>query len=251
VYAKNGNINDLVVQNGGPEIYKKTAEPVNLDPYASLSVGGPNGDTIYDGRYTIVFSNTDRGTITVTDNVTKETFTVWGDPHIKTSAGGIANFQHAPATFKLPDGTEITVTPTDNPGVNTIAKVTITKGNEAVTITGFRGGDPHAHLEPGEGYWLDAHIAHGTMLYAEHGNIDDLVVGNGKAQIYKTNIGNIDRYAGSNPPPWNNGQPPGYNGPPPFYYPLQGFNLTALDFVPLILADNPPDSDSRHRSEIV
>jgi hypothetical protein len=79
----NGDINDRVVGNGGPQIYKTNVG--NIDRYASLSVGGPNGDTVYDGRYTIVASDADKGTITVTDNVTKETFTVWGDAHIKTS----------------------------------------------------------------------------------------------------------------------------------------------------------------------
>jgi hypothetical protein len=241
LHAKDGNINDLVVANGGPEIFKKLkpSDPnydPNIDRYATLSVGGPNDDTIYDGRYTIVASNADKGTLTVTDNVTHETFTVWGDPHITTDKGGTANFQHAPATFVLPDGTEITVTPTDNPGVNTISNVTITKRNDAVTITGFgSGGHPKVENRPGEGYWLDATTWHGTVLHTTNGNIDDLVVGNGGPEISKklnpkdpNYDPNIDRYAGPRPPRCF----------PPFpYFPL--------DFDPIELALlQPLDGDS-------
>ena len=68
-----------------------------------------SGNTVNTGRYTIAASTDGGGTLTVTDNKTGESFKVWGDPHITTDNGDTTSFQHAPATFQLPDGTEITV----------------------------------------------------------------------------------------------------------------------------------------------
>jgi hypothetical protein len=157
-----------------------------------------NGNSVNTGRYTITASTNNSGTLTVTDNCTGETFKVWGDPHISTGSRGTADFQHAPATFKLPDGTEITVDPTDNPGVNTINNVTITKGNDAVTMTGFTSGNIQTTNLPGEGYYLDATTPDGTVLTAENGNINDLMLPNGTEIGDGHNVGNIDQYANDN-----------------------------------------------------
>jgi hypothetical protein len=152
-----------------------------------------NGNTVNTGRYTIAASTDASGTLTVTDNETGESFKVWGDPHITTDKGDTTDFQHAPATFQLPDDTEITVNPTNNSGVNYINDVTITKGNDAVTMTGFQGNlQTQAH--PGEGYFLDATTPHGTTLRAENGNIDQLELPNG-TQISGNDVSNIDGYA--------------------------------------------------------
>jgi hypothetical protein len=159
-----------------------------------------NGNTVNTGNYTITASTDNSGTLTVTDNCSgqTETFQVWGDPHIKTGSGGVADFQHAPATFDLPDGTRITVDPTNNPGVNTINNVTITKGNDAVTMTGFTTGKIQTQQLYGEGYYLDATTPEGTVLTAENGNINDLMLPNGTVIGNGKNVGNIDQYANSN-----------------------------------------------------
>jgi hypothetical protein len=159
-----------------------------------------NGNTVNTGNYTITASTANSGTLTVTDNCSgqTETFQVWGDPHIKTGSGGVADFQHAPATFDLPDGTRITVDPTNNPGVNTINNVTITKGNDAVTMTGFTSGKIQTQQLRGEGYYLDATTPEGTVLTAENGNINDLMLPNGTVIGDGKNVGNIDQYANSN-----------------------------------------------------
>jgi hypothetical protein len=154
-----------------------------------------NGNTVNTGRYTIAASTDNSGTLTVTDNCTGKSFKVWGDPHISTDNGGTADFQHAPATFKLPDGTEITVDPTDNPGVNTINNVTITKGNDAVTMTGFTNGNIQTTHLPGEGYYLDATTQDGTVLTTENSQIDELMLPNGTEIADGKNVGNIDQYA--------------------------------------------------------
>src|SRR5262249_38317515 len=137
-----------------------------------------NGNAVNTGRYTIAASTDNSGTLTVTDNQTGKSFKVWGDPHISTDNGQTADFQHSPATFKLPDGTEITVDPTNNPGVNTINNVTITKGNDAVTMTGFNGNLQTTHL-PGEGRYLDATTPDGTDVFAGPGGIDNLTFADG------------------------------------------------------------------------
>lgn len=182
-------------------------DPTGMNGYGNNDFGGGygqncgcgqlsvNGNTVNTGRYTIAASTDNSGTLTVTDNCTGETFKVWGDPHISTGSGGTADFQHAPATFKLPDGTEITVDPTNNPGVNTINNVTITKGNDAVTMTGFKGGNIQTTNLPGEGYYLDATTPDGTVLTAENGNINDLMLANGTEIGDGKNVGNIDQYA--------------------------------------------------------
>jgi hypothetical protein len=158
-----------------------------------------SGNAVNTGHYTIAASTDGGGTLTVTDNTTGESFKVWGDPHITTDKGDTTSFQHAPATFQLPDGTEITVDPTHNSGVNYIDNVTITKGNDAVKMTGFQGNLQTQAL-PGEGYYLDATTPDGTVLTAENGNIDQLELPNG-ALISGNNVKNIDCYA-------NNGAPP-------------------------------------------
>lgn len=153
-----------------------------------------NGNTVNTGRYTIAASKDNGGTLTVTDNQTGKNFKVWGDPHITTDKGDTTDFQHAPATFKLPDGTEITVTPTDNSGVNTIDHVTITKGNDAATMTGFKDGNLQTQHLPGEGRYLDATTPDGTVLRTENGQIDQLVLPDG-TEIEGHNVSNIDSYA--------------------------------------------------------
>jgi hypothetical protein len=155
-------------------------------------------NTVTDGQYKIIGSSDSSGTLTVEDTKTGKSFKVWGDPHITTDQGGNADFQHAPATFVLPDGTQITVTPTDNTGansVNTIDHVTITKGNDAVTMTGFKSGHITTEQHRGEGYLYDRNTDDGTLIQVgDHGNVDDLTLPDG-TQITNNNVGNIDKYA--------------------------------------------------------
>jgi len=166
-----------------------------------------NGNTVDTGRYTISASKDESGTLTVKDNVTGESFKVWGDPHITTDKGDTTQFQHAPVTFKLPDGTEITVDPTKDSGVNYINNVTITKGNNAVEMTGFQGDSTlQTQALPGEGHYLDATTPDGTVLTAHDGNIDQLQLQNGTV-ISGNNVSNLDSYAnecsGSGSAQWN------------------------------------------------
>ena len=157
-----------------------------------------NGNTVNTGRYTISASTDESGMLTVKDNVSGESFKVWGDPHITTDKGDTTDFQHAPATFDLPDGTRITVDPTKNSGVNYINDVTITKGNDAVEMTGFQGGTLKTQELPGEGHYLDRTTPEGTVLTAHNGNIDQLQLSDG-TRISGNKVKNIDSYANQGP----------------------------------------------------
>jgi Domain of Unknown Function (DUF1521) len=164
-----------------------------------LSVNSSN-NTVTDGQYVIKATDDNSGTLTVTDTQTGKSFKVWGDPHISTDQGGTADFQHEPVTFKLPDGTEITVTPTNNTGansVNTIDNVTITKGNDAVTMTGFKNGHLTTQDHEGQGYSYDETTDHGTLIrVGGDGNADQLTLPDG-TKITNNNVGNIDHFGDS------------------------------------------------------
>jgi hypothetical protein len=145
-------------------------EPMPIEPMPVL--GGPltiQGNTVSDGDYKITVFNANHGTLTVKNTVTEQYFMIYGDPHIDTSTGGTANFQHQNTTFVLPDGTQITVQPTNHAGVNTIDKVFISKGDQTVEMTGFTTGDIVTKASTG-----DECVDPGTVIVAVNGNIGDL-----------------------------------------------------------------------------
>jgi hypothetical protein len=164
-----------------------------------------NGNSVDTGRYTITASTDGGGTLEVKDKTNGQSFKVWGDPHITTDKGDTTSFQQAPATFKLPDGTEITVDPTqvNSSGVAYINNATITKGNNAVTMTGFQGNLQTQAL-PGEGRYLDQTTPDGTVLTAENGHIDELMLPDG-TEINGNNVKNIDGYANEDNAPGQTG----------------------------------------------
>lgn len=195
--------------NCEPEV--RIAAAPSCEPPSGLTV---NGNTVNTGRYTIVASNGGGGTLTVTDNVTGKSFKCWGDPHVTTDKNDTANFQHQPVTFKLDDGAKITIDPTNNPtgpnnpnGVEYIGRVAITKGNDAVEMSGFQG-TVRTQFEPGMGRAVDAQYADGTVLRPTNGQIDQLHVVGGPA-ISGNNSVDLDNYATAS---WPNeshaGQPP-------------------------------------------
>lgn len=184
---------------------------VNQGADGSVNVTTPNG------RYTANLSTATGGKMTVTDNKTGENITVYGDPHIQTGAGGTADFQHSNVTFNLPDGTKITVNPTNNPGVNYINSVTISsnnaKGVDAVKVSGFQSGSLSVKTLSGEaGHRAGAEAERGSIeLNAKGGNINDLVGRHG-LEIHSKADGNIDGYA---PPKGGDHGPhdPGHHDP--------------------------------------
>ena len=156
-----------------------------------------NGNTVDTGRYCITASNDESGRLEVTDKQTGKKFKVWGDPHIETGDGDKTDFHKKAATFELPDGTKITIDPTNGEGKTFIEKVAITRGDQAVEMTGFRG-NLKTELKSGQGRALDQQYEDGTVLKTKNGEVDDLVLPNGQ-EITGNNIKDIDKFAGTGP----------------------------------------------------
>ena len=164
----------------------------------SSSSGEPfkvSGNTVDTGKYCITASNEESGRLEVTDKQTGQKFKVWGDPHIETGDGDKTDFHRKPATFELPDGTKITIDPTDGEGATFIEKVAITRGDQAVEMTGFRG-NLQTQEKTGQGAALDQQYEDGTVMKTKNGEIDDLVLPDGQ-EITGNNIKDIDKYAGT------------------------------------------------------
>ena len=108
-----------------------------------LTVDSAN-NAINTGRYTISGSNSDDGSLTITDNQTGKKVEVWGDPHIKVNGQNVADFQKDGLTIQLQDGTQVHIQPTAlSNGVSHINQVSVTKGDQAVTMSGFTTGQMH------------------------------------------------------------------------------------------------------------
>ena len=97
-----------------------------------------SGNSVNTGEYTITASTKDDGSLTITNNQTHQSTEVWGDPHIKENGKNIADFQKDNLNIQLQDGTVVHIQPTatNSQGVSHIAQVSITKGNQAVTMGG-------------------------------------------------------------------------------------------------------------------
>nr|ANU04572.1 type III effector NopE [Bradyrhizobium sp.] len=185
--------------SGGAEPTAPTTPPSSGGSCGGSS-GEPfkvNGNTVDTGRYCISASNEESGRLEVTDKQTGKKFKVWGDPHIETGDGDKTDFHKKAATFELPDGTKITIDPTNGEGKTFIEKVAITRGDQAAEMTGFRG-NLKTELKSGQGQALDQQYEDGTVLKTKNGEIDDLVLPNGQ-EITGNNIKDIDGFAGTGP----------------------------------------------------
>lgn len=105
-----------------------------------------NGNSVNTGMYTIAGSTNDDGSLTITNNQTGQQTEVWGDPHVKVNGKDTAEFQKGLLNIQLQDGTTVHIDPTQlNNGVAHIGQVSITNGNQTVTMggsgqNGFEGG---------------------------------------------------------------------------------------------------------------
>lgn len=143
-----------------------------------------NANTVSDGQYTYKASTANGGQLQVIDNSTGKVIdTVWGDPHINTANGGTANFQNGPVTFNMPNGTQVTMTPTAQPQGQKdtpqyLSRVSITSPNgstaeinyssqpgQSVTTTNIGRLDPGVRAAESQG---------STPFYvAQNGNLFD------------------------------------------------------------------------------
>ena len=115
-----------------------SADSSDSDPSdgSGLTVTGNN--SVNTGEYTITAGTNDDGSLTITNNQTGQSVEVWGDPHIKVNGQDTADFQQDDLNIQLQDGTVIHIqpTPTNSDGVAHIAQVSITQGNQSVTMGG-------------------------------------------------------------------------------------------------------------------
>jgi hypothetical protein len=122
------------------------AQPITASPtstVASDSAGTDpsltvSGNSVNTGEYTITGSTKDDGSLTITNNQTGQSTEVWGDPHLKVNGQTIADFQKDDLNIQLQDGTVIHIDPTatDSDGVSHIGQVSITNGDQSVTMGG-------------------------------------------------------------------------------------------------------------------
>ena len=119
------------------------------------------------GEYTITAGTGDDGSLTVTNNQTGQSVEVWGDPHIKVNGKDTADFQKDDLNIQLQDGTVIHIQPTatNSDGKAHIAQVSITKGDQAVTIggtgpNGFEGGVTTSDVMNGDASLPDRFVQH-------------------------------------------------------------------------------------------
>lgn len=111
----------------------------------------------------------------LTDKCNGNKTTVWGDPHVNTNGGG-ANFDFKKnATFQLEDGTKITVNTTNQSSVGESfsSTLTITKGHQAIKVTGLGANKDGANnlniQQSNNGYALDAQTHDGAFTAQQNG----------------------------------------------------------------------------------
>ncbi len=112
----------------------------------------------------------DNNTVTINNKHTGETYQAWGDPHLNVDGKHAFDFW-GKTTFKLEDGTKVTIDTTpdkNNPGATLSSKVTITNGDYGAQITGIdsnKTGDLSVNETVGWGRVLDAVVSDGNTLH--------------------------------------------------------------------------------------
>ncbi len=176
-------------------------------PIASLDTTGgdpsltadSSANTVDTGRYLITASTSQAGQLTIHDKETGKDTVVWGDPHISVAGKDTAEFQNDGLSLKLDDGTLVQIQPTakDAGGHSYISQVAVTKGDQAVTMSGLHDGGLHtsgvmngqaqstrqSFDEPNE---IDLTEGDDDQLYAQNAN------GSMGSQIANTGSGEVD-----------------------------------------------------------
>jgi len=164
-----------------------------------------HGNTIETQKYEITASKGDFGEVLVRDKATGKTFRSHGDPYIDTGDGDHTSYQNGNVTVNLPDGSKLTLDPTDkSDGRNTIERAVYTKGRNAAVITFDAEGNPTTRELRGQGRRVDLATPDGLDLDTKRGSIDDLKV-RGGPEIRGNRIANLDVYR--TPPIAGGGRP--------------------------------------------
>ncbi len=163
-----------------------------------------SANTVDTGRYLITASTSQAGQLTIHDKETGKDTVVWGDPHISVGGKDTAEFQNDGLSLKLDDGTMVQIQPTakDAGGHSYINQVAVTKGDQAVTMSGLHDGGLHtsgvmngqaqstqqSFDEPNE---IDLTEGDDDQLYAQNanGSMGQQIVNTGSGEV------NLDQLA--------------------------------------------------------
>lgn len=135
------------------------------------SVDSESNTITLDNGYTVTFENDDQAWhIRDADG---NDVRIWGDPHVHEGDGGKWDFK-AQMTFELEDGTKITVKtkPIGDGSVTVSDELIITKGDQAIHVTGIADNNVQIGDVTMDGAALDAATADGYVA-TETGGVDD------------------------------------------------------------------------------
>ena len=199
------SVQPIIVSGGSYQL-----DTTGSDPSLTADTSANTVDT---GRYLITASTSQAGQLTIHDKETGKDTVVWGDPHISVGGKDTAEFQNDGLSLKLDDGTTVQIQPTavDAGGHSYINQVAVTKGDQAVTMSGLHDGGLHtsgvmngqaqstqqSFDEPNE---IDLTEGDDDQLYAQNAN------GSMGSQIANTGSGevNLDQLASNASQPTNN-----------------------------------------------
>lgn len=109
---------------------------------------------------------------------------IWGDPHVDENADGTTDWDFKQnATFLLEDGTKISVgtAPYGN-GMTVTSSLTITRGDEAITVSGINNNNVTFTDSDTGGRALDAKTNDGYIFQEGSGGVDDWATTNTSGQ---------------------------------------------------------------------
>jgi len=179
---------------------------------AGLSV---SGNTIDTGRYVITGSNdytrpndgiaAGDGMVSIMDKATNSFVDVYGDPHVYTSAGDLAEFQKNGLEIDLADGTQVQFKPTGQTnGFSHIDEMAVTKDSQTVVESGFYYVDASAKVATSAVQQGGASPAQGfddpnrtVMTTTPGGGLSTLVNAKGVQLSDKTNQTSLDGMGGA------------------------------------------------------
>jgi len=179
---------------------------------AGLSV---SGNTIDTGRYVITGSNdytrpndgmaAGDGMVSIMDKATNSFVDVYGDPHVYTSAGDLAEFQKNGLEIDLADGTQVQFKPTaQTNGFSHVDEMAVTKDSQTVVESGFYSADASAKVATSAVQQGGASPAQGfgdpnrtVMTTAPGGGLSTLVNAKGAQLSDKTNQTSLDGMGGA------------------------------------------------------
>ena len=159
------NTTNVISAIGTADVSARSIDPGN-PTNASTSMQG--GQAVFENNNYRITAD-DNNTVTITNKHTGETYQAWGDPHMNIDGQHAFDFWGT-TTFKLEDGTKVTIETTplaSDPSVTLSSKVTITNGDYGVKISGVdtnQVGDLKIDEAKGYGRVLDTVVSDGNVL---------------------------------------------------------------------------------------